>query len=356
MRVPSGSATTRTEAPRIIGGMFGLPDLLNVRESSPTFLDRRDLLFVNGQSGLSVLIENLSPRSVWLPSYLCVDALYEPVRRSRSAARFYGVSYELTIPSLEWLDDVQPGDLVVLIDYFGFPCDRACMDLAKTRGAWVLEDACQALLSQPGESRAHFTLFSPRKYVGVPDGGVLRVECDRDLSGVALASPPAEWWLTSLAAYVLRREFDVHGGESPWFALFQKTEEDAPMGAYAMSELTRTLLARCFDYDDIARRRRTNFEVLLETLGHLAIFRDLPSGVVPLGFPIRVTSRDRLREALFRHRVYPPVHWPLRDAVPAQFEESHRLVRDIMMLPCDQRYEPADMYRVAQLVEEGLRR
>jgi len=336
--------------------MFGLPDLLKVTGSSPPFLGTGDLLFVNGQSGLSFLIGSLSPRSVWLPSYLCVDALYEPVRRSRSEARFYEVSYELTVPSLEWLDDVQPGDLVVVIDYFGFPCDPACVDLAKARGAWVIEDACQALLSRRTEPRAHFSLFSPRKYVGVPDGGVLRVECEKDLSGLTLASPPAEWWLKSLAAYVLRSEFDRHGGESPWFSLFQETEAEAPMGAYAMSELTRELLARCFDYEDIATRRRTNFEALLETLGHLAIFRDLPSAVVPLGFPIRVAGRDRLLETLFRHRVYPPVHWPLRDAVPAQFSASHRLAGDIMMLPCDQRYEVADMHRMATLVGEGLRR
>jgi dTDP-4-amino-4,6-dideoxygalactose transaminase len=344
----------REQAPRIIGGMFALPDLLRVRDSSPPFLTGRDLLLVNGQSGLSVLIDLLSPANVWLPSYLCVSALLEPVKRSQAAPRFYEVNYDLAIGSLQWLDRVRRGDLVVLIDYFGFPCDEVCVHRTKAQGAWVLEDACQALLSQRADTHADFVLFSPRKFVGVPDGGILSLNREIDLDGLRLESPPADWWLKSLSASLLRREFDVHGGEHPWFELFQETEAEAPLGGYAMSELTKTLLMRCFDYDDIAQRRRRNYGVLLEALGHLAIFRDLPAGVVPLGFPMRVGDRDRLRQGLFEQRVYPPVHWPLEGAVPPQFGASHRLAADIMMLPCDQRCDVADMKRMAQLVSDGL--
>ncbi|HKD11390.1 MAG TPA: DegT/DnrJ/EryC1/StrS family aminotransferase, partial [Thermoanaerobaculia bacterium] len=220
---------------------------------------------MNGRSGIHTLVQSLPPTTVWVPSYLC-RSLFRAAWREDGRIRFYEVDYDLAIPSLQWLDDVQECDLVVFIDFFGFPSDLEAMKRARTRGAWVLEDACQALLSNKVGLGADFSVFSPRKFLGVPDGGILRLNCGVDLEPSRLESPPADWWLQALRASVLRREFDVHGGGELWFELFQESEDAAPLGRFAMSGLSRALLKQCFDYTEIAERRRSNYAVLSKAL------------------------------------------------------------------------------------------
>jgi hypothetical protein len=99
----------------------------------------------------------------------------------------------------------------------------------------------------------------------------------------------------------------------------------------------------------VAARRRANWEVLAVRLGDVAVFPRLPAEVVPLGFPVRAPRRDAIRQALFAQEIYPPVHWPL-PGVPERFADSHLLAAEIMTLPCDQRYGPAEMERMATLV------
>ena len=342
--------------PDIIGGMFGLEEIIpNMNSCPPPFLKGRDIFLANGRSGILLLTKLLSPPQVWMPSYLCVGGMLPAVDQSATNLRFYEMNYDLAITSLTWLDDVRSGDLVILIDYFGFPCDSSCATRAKEQGAWVLEDACQALLSKDVGRFSDFVVFSPRKFLGLPDGGVLTPNQELDFHDIDLAPPPAEWWLKAFYAGVLRREFDIHGGNRRWFELFQETEPAGPIGYYAMSELSKSLLLHTFDYATIAQRRRENYKILAETLSAIALFSTLTADVVPLGFPIRLENRDTIRQVLFEHQIYPPVHWPIKDVVPEMFKASHKLANEIMTLPCDQRYDKQDMKRMARIILKELK-
>ena len=339
---------------KIIGGMFGLQVTPDSNASSPPFWGNRSIYLANARSGIWLLVQQLAPQHVWCPSYLC-HTILNAVKGSVAKVKFYEINYDLAISSFEWLDHVQQGDLVILINYFGFGCDSACAIQATEHGAWVLEDASQALLSGNVGQFSDFVLVSPRKFLGIPDGGILCSNCDIHFQGVDLEAPPAEWWLGALSASVLRREFDVHGGARPWFELFRKTEWDAPIGPFAMSELSRVLLLNSFDYLTIAQRRVDNYRSLAHKLEDVALFPYLPAQVVPHGFPIRAKERDKVRQALFAYEIYPPVHWAIQGGVPEEYKDSHQLASDMMTLPCDQRYDGDDMARMARLVAEALK-
>jgi dTDP-4-amino-4,6-dideoxygalactose transaminase len=271
------------------------------------------------------------------------------------SVKFYEVGYDLTLPSLNWLDRIQPNDLVILVDYFGLPCDRNFINRAKEQGAWVLEDACQALLTEGVGRYSDFVLFSPRKYLGVPDGGILVLNRKIPSGTRKVRQVPVKWWLKTISATILRREFDLGIGSRRWFELFQETEADGPIGLYAMSGFSRILLENSFDYPSIAQKRVRNYRILNEKLMGFALFPSLPPHVVPLGFPIRVEGRDQVRQALFAEEIYPPVHWPIKGIVPKKFRNSHRLSDEIMTLPCDQRYGPEDMERIARVFLQSSR-
>lgn len=341
--------------PHIIGGMFGVAEELRYHDSLPLFLREGDMCLANARSGIFLLCKLLTPATVWVPSYLC-GAMLQPTEMARIQTRFYEVNYDLAVPSWEWINDVKHGDIVVVIDYFGFPADQSGAHGAREKGAWVLEDACQALLTGEVGTLSDFVVFSPRKFLGVPEGGILSLNQKIDLGDIRVSQSPPEWWFKTLRAGILRREFDLYGGDREWFSLFQETERESPVGYYSMSELSRTLLLHAFDYPTIAQRRIDNYRVLYDELGHLALFPRLPPKVVPLGFPIRLKNRDEVRQRLFRNEMYPPVHWTIHGIVPESFRDSHRLAGDIMTLPCDQRYDGEDMTRMARVVLEGIKR
>jgi dTDP-4-amino-4,6-dideoxygalactose transaminase len=267
--------------------------------------------------------------------------------------RFYEVDYDLKVRSNEWVSEVTSGDLVIFIDYFGFPHDRRFAAQVKAKGAWVLEDACQALLSSHVGVISDFVLFSLRKWIGVPDGGILRVPQDFPLDGISLTMPASTWWLKALEAAILRREFDDGVPTREWFKFYRDAEDTAPTGPYAMSQLSQAIFEYSVDYSLATQRRRDNYRTLLGRLAHYALFPQIDSDVVPLGFPVRVAKRDAVRQGLFDCEIYPPVHWPLDGVVPPKYEDSHRLASQIMTLPCDQRYGPEDMQRMAEIFLEA---
>ena len=156
-----------------------------------------------------------------------------------------------------------------------------------------------------------------------------------------------------MTATVLRAQFDRDCGDRRWFELFQKCESAAPFEPASMSELSECLLARCINFEEIANSRRENYLQLASCLPDLALFPELPAEVVPLGFPIRLVDRSRVRHSLFKAQIYPAVHWPLEGVVPKEFTESHQLSQEIMTLPCDQRLRRDDIEYMVTRVRQA---
>jgi len=350
MPVLSPEKNQPQRANSIIGGMFGLESALHPQERTPPFLTGRDVFLNNGRSGIWLLINRLRPPQVWVPSYLCREGIFEAIDPKVTVLRFFEVDYNLNIRSNQWISEVTPGDLVIFVDYFGFPYDRQLAPDVQKRGAWVVEDACQALLSGHVGGSSDFVFFSLIKWIGAPDGGILRFPKSVSMSNISLEAPVPSCWLKAFQASVLRREFDDGlPTREQWFKLFREMENEMPCGSYAMSQMSQTIMKYSVDYSVIAERRVDNYRALLEKLADYAIFPQIKPDVVPLGFPVRVKNRDAIRQILFDHQIYPPVHWDIDGVVPPQYEDSHRLARHIMTLPCDQRYGPEDMGRMADV-------
>jgi len=222
MPVLSPEKNQPQRANSIIGGMFGLESALHPQERTPPFLTGRDVFLNNGRSGIWLLINRLRPPQVWVPSYLCREGIFEAIDPKVTVLRFFEVDYNLNIRSNQWISEVTPGELVIFIDYFGFPYDRQLAPDVQKRGAWVVEDACQALLSGHVGRSSDFVFFSLIKWIGAPDGGILRFPKSVSMNNIYLEAPASSWWLKALQASVLRREFDDGlPTREQWFKLFR---------------------------------------------------------------------------------------------------------------------------------------
>lgn len=338
----------------LLGGVFALDVSRPPEEASPSFLSGDYLAMVNVRSCLYVLLRELQPKRVWMPGYLC-ESIVTAAEFARANISFYEMGYDLKAIGDDWLEKVQPRDLVVVIAYFGFPADRTICRIAKERGAFVVLDASQALLEQDSATPADYVLYNPRKFLGVPDGGIIQIRTALRLGDVTLVPPDERWWLDALDALLWRRDFDGGNGNREWFPRFRAVEAAQPTGAFSMSELTQRILRWGVDYEEMATRRRENYLALAATLEDIAMFPELPDDVVPLGFPVRVQRRAEVLAKLFENQIFPPIHWSVPDAVPSSYREARQLAADIMTLPCDQRYTPDHMLHQVQILREALR-
>ena len=336
----------------LIGGIFGLPDRIPdlAEPGGESWLFQRSgtLRVANARSAFFLIGQTFHPRKVWLPSYLC-EAVVRGFQAAKVPMEFFPVNDRLLCENTEWLEHVQRGDLVLRINYFGFLNMDPVFGEAISRGALIVDDAAQALLTEGIGDSASFVVYSPRKFIGVPDGGFLVSMIPTPREWPTLQPVPTVWWLETFSAAQLRRDFDLGNGSRDWFSKFQSAEQTAPTGPFAMSEFSGHLLDHAYDFSTITLNRRANYLQLLKHLQDFALFQELPVGVVPLGFPVRLHDRDVVRQELMREQVFPPVHWALNGLVPDSFVASHSLAREIMTLPCDQRYDGNDMRRVSEV-------
>ena len=343
------SITSNAIKPRakVVGGVLGLacPDL-GTDSISPPFANTNVQYFLNFRCALKVLCDVVRPRAAWLPSYLC-GSLLDPLLHNRIPIRFYAVDSSLKLETPAWMDEIRADDLVIVIHYFGFPNREFPASEAKQRGAILVEDASQALYVRQQFPESTCILYSPRKFLGVPDSGVMVSARSTGTESTVLQDPPNEWWKLAVATVQKRRDFDLIGGANTWFSLFQRVESEFPLGSYRASDLSKMLVSCGTNYSAIRVRRRENYLRLLEALGEYALFPELPGDAVPIGFPLRMDRqmRDIVLERLYDKNIYPPVHWRIDGIVPQLFRQSHLLAQTTMTLLCDDRYSLEDMDR-----------
>ncbi len=302
------------------------------------------LTFHNARSAFAHVLRSLAPRRVFLPAYCCTD-LRAAVAAVSQAPVFYHSDVDLC-PDIGALERaLRPGDLVLGINHFGRPAqDLAALARARSDVIWV-EDCAQSLA---GSGWADLRIFSPRKWLGVADGGVLI-----DTQGTL--SHPSQRPAASAAlrhAGLLRRHDQADRDNARWFAAFRRTEARMQVSDYAMSADTLHIL-QATAFAPLANARRANYAQLYAALGDSALWSDPAPEWVPLGFALRCADAGALAARLARHRIFAPRHWQtLASDAPSQTERM--LSGSLLTLPCDQRYGSRDMDRVIAAVSEAM--
>lgn len=343
-------------ADRIVGGLFALQEATVPEAVEPVWSGREDrsVLFATARMGISWVVSQCRAKRVWLPAYVCAT-LTQELLRSPAEVHYYPVDDALRAVLGDWLGDVEPGDLVVAVAWFGRLPDRVLLDAAAAQNAVTLVDASQAWFTRGLDDLADWLVFSARKVLGVPDGGVV-IRTDRVVEDRPdLPAPGWDWWSRSLAAQVGRSVYDrtqPRGASREWRHWHQLAEDSISLRWECMSPLTVSILTQ-----GIPRTatpvRRDNHEYLAAHLSTFNILGPLKEGEVPLGFLAGFSDeleRDEVRRRLFANDIYPMHHWPLVDAIPKTFASSYALAARVLTLICDHRYGKAEMEETVHIV------
>lgn len=326
---------------REIGGYFGLE-----LPTAHGFPHDDGMLVSSGAAALRFVLRALAPGGcrVWLPRYTC-HTVPEAVMAEGCEPCPYDIDERLEIAAEPSLSD---GDLIIVTNYFGLK-DRYIDRLARRYGPRLIADNAQALFAEPPTRGS--AIYSPRKWVGVPDGGIAVVSeppthDDRERNARSPALPRSVSW--DLCRPLLMRH-DL-GAEAGYEAFHEAGARISARQPQLMSRLTERLL-RSIDYDGIRQRRTANFRYLHTHLAatNLLNLSATGLGACPMVYPY-LTADTRLRERLIAERVFCARYWPgvLSDCAPGSWE--HTLASRLVALPIDQRYGEAEMRRILSLV------
>lgn len=230
-----------------------------------------------------------------------------------------------------------PHDAFVLYNnYFGI-CGKNADALA-ARFPNLIVDNAQSFYSHKSGMAA---FYSPRKFFGLPDGGL--AICDH--------APDTELKRAvsyDLCSHLLKRVDLGAGGGYVDFQINDSALVGRPV--QAMSYLTQAMMGN-IDYDFAHRRRMANFEFLHKSLGtHNKLQIDIKPGDTPMVYPFWSDDAS-LRARLIENQIFVAKYWPAAPSCECMTSAlSLAMAESIIPVPIDQRYDTGDMKRILEVI------
>lgn len=288
---------------------------------------------------LRYLIELRDIRSIWIPDYMC-DAVHNTCRDCSIAVHTYQVNDKFE-PIFDF--HIREQDYLYLSDFFGQLTESQVAAAQAYSNGKLIVDEVQGFF-RPAWPDVD-TLYTCRKFFGVPDGAFLYTADERTLDD-ALAQDTSRTRVKHLFG---RLETTA----TEYYRAYERSEEAIGHLPLSCMSLTTDALLRRIDYDRVKRQREVNFSKLHEELGNVNRLRlNVPVG--PYMYPLFLDDAEKIRAELIQQKIYVPTLWPnvLNDA---ELESAaFSFARNILPLPIDQRYDCEDMDRILRILRSVL--
>jgi len=270
-------------------------------------------------SALRLILQTYGIKELFVPEYTC-PTVWDAIAKEGCKCLFYKIGKDF-MPQQTF----PPQAFVLYNNYFGI-CSKQVSTLCQQYSNLIVDNA-QAYYAVP-DGIACF--YSPRKFFGLPDGGLLY--CKKEI-----ALPEQESNSFDRCKHLLKRlDLGAPAGYNDFREASRSLTEE---GVARMSNLTAAMWSNC-DYQTARQRRLDNFAFLHQHLKKdNLLFVSLTDLDVPLVYPY-LTSQSNLRERLIQQKVYVPKYWPnIKD----------NCFTNLIPLPIDQRYNLNDMARIIEI-------
>lgn len=322
-------AKSDSEIMDAIGGYFGL----ELRHGEHY---HKDAIRLNtARNCFEYVLRSRQYTKVYIPYYTC-EVMLEPLNKLGVRYEFYFINEKLE-PVV--LPDLIENEAFLYTNYYGLKQDYV-LKLANCFGNRLIIDNAQAFYAKPIQGID--TFYSPRKFFGVADGAYLYTDCRLEVDFGQDQS-------YDRMAHLLKRA-DV-GAEFGYrdFRINDDSLINNPIRR--MSNLTEKILCS-IDYEYCREKRIENYRYLDE---HLKISNklhfELNDGAVPMVYPY-LTIDAGLRNRLIENKVFVAKYWPKVMEWTQSDMLENMFVRNLLAIPCDQRYGIAEMDRIIKIIKE----
>lgn len=329
-----------------------------------------------------------SNSEILVPSYNC-GAEIDPLFKWGVAVKLYRIDSRLKIDLDDLRKKINKNTKAVLVThYFGFPQPvNQIRTICDENNMFFIEDCAYATFSnykdKPLGCFGDISIFSHRKILPIPDGGILIVN-NKNLKHVERPiNPPlmyelnnftyqlshgikskAPLMLIKLVSKISKKAnsnnvsslmknkspFKLHG--------YHLNMDKANWGMSKVSMFLIKKMIKSGDMEVIIEKVQQNFNFLLHKLKGLnsdvILFDELPRGVCPSLFPIVVNERDRIYEELLKRGIFTLKYWQFfyPDLPWNLFPEAVFLKKHILSFPIHYCSDKEYLLRVIKALKE----
>ena len=295
---------------------------LEIEKFSKTPLHGNAVRLSSARNCLAYLIKTKKIDEIYLPYYLC-DSVINVCEKNKVKVHFYNIDKNF----LPILGDVKD-KWVYVVNFFGQVSKKYIKILSKTNR--VILDNVHAYFERPIPGID--TIYSCRKFFGVPDGGFLYTD-----TKISSDLPESNSYLSLTHLF---GRFEKTANE--FFPVFKENEERIDgLPLSKMSKTTFNLLSG-INYNKAKAKRTSNFNYLFKIL---CAENQLSLKKVKGAFcyPFLVDDGEAIRKKLIANKIYVPTLWPnVLESQATQLLELN-FAKNLLPLPCDQRYNKDDM-------------
>lgn len=335
------------------GGVFGLGKWKNCQLTS------------SGRGAIKLLLRNLPDVKIaLLPEYTC-SSVISPMEEVGVKCCYYPVNKDFSVNEdvlFDLIEKFSP-QMVYLQSYYGFDTlssiERAYPSIQQ-KGILIVEDITHSWLCDFNTTEADYSVASLRKWLEIPDGGVLlsnKHALDFDMNGDESAEIVSEF----VKASELKEKYfsTLNPADKEAFRQHYVNAKDllqTDTTVYRMSSMATSVLAQT-DFDRVIKRRRANAAFLHQNIKSELVVScgvEFTGEATPLYYPVYVKGdRSKLQKELAEKDIYCPVHWPIpSQASQLISEEGMFIYSHVLSLICDQRYDEDDMNAIVQIIND----
>ena len=285
-----------------------------------------------GRNCLAYLIETKKISKIKLPYFLC-SSVVEVCKKYNVQISFYHINeqfkpIDIVLESDEWL---------YVVNYYGQLSLVFLSEMKESFGRLIVDNS-QAYYDIPVDGVD--TLYTCRKFFGVPDGAFLY--SDVQINRTLQLDESFERMRFLLGRFERSAsEFYADNVANNRFFINQPIKQ--------MSKLTYNLL-HGIDYEFVNKRRTDNYQFYNDRLKNMNIL-DLQSVDGAFAYPLLIEDGYRIRKELQQKKIYVPMLWPNVESSMPKDSLEHQFALNILPLPCDQRYTNNDIEYIIEEVQ-----
>ena len=313
---------------------------LTIESNENNDIFRSEDIFVNtGRNALELILENITNITTLYISKFTCDVIMEPINKLNLHIKFYSIDKNLEIAEELKLRDEE---YLLYTNYFGVK-DKYIATLNNIYRGNLIIDNAQALMSKIKTTGPQF--FSPRKFIGLADGGIVRGIKDFDKSKYNTDVSYKRY------THLLKRiDFDA---QSAYKDFLYNESTLIGQGIKNMSKLTFTMIKNT-DINYIRDVRHSNFNYLHKNLKmsnklNIDNFGDFEC---PMIYPY-YSHDENLRQRLITNKIYVATYWPNVFQWSREDSIEYKLATNLIPIPIDQRYGIKEMQTIIKTINNN---
>lgn len=298
-------------------------------------LHEKAVVLQSARAALFLFLNSVKAEVIYIPNYIC-DSIYPALNELAIKIKKYEVD-EFLNPCFSSI--LKPTEYLLLVNYFGV-CRgniESFINESAIKQENIIIDNSQALFEVASNVAA--TIYSPRKFLGIPDGGFLYTK-------ERLKEVVDKYDAERLCSHLLLRSANETQSGYEYFLKAEVGLDD--FFPKKISSISSRLI-KSYNFAQLKFVRQRNFAFLEKFFSdvnncNFAIACD----EVPLCYPLKLSLNvDKICEQLKENNIFLPRYWP--NCVNNSWYSS------VLFLPIDHRISKEDLGCLATKVKELIK-